>query len=212
MCFGSHAWYTQPGPGRPHARVLNVSTAEIIKQINSLPPHERLEVAQAAWSSLVDDNDVEIPVTAAQRQLLRERLDEARADPEAGRNIFKTSWFLFSMCFYMFGIICTFCFLPGSFPQWRGHREWPHRRAQSKIVGNESSSGKRAEQRPQHKKQSLETTQNWCLLKQNAMYYSFNNALQHKMQMANLQISLATTDRKLSHAAPNPLDSLATKV
>ena len=62
-----------------------MSTAEIIKQINSLPPHERLEVAQAAWSSLVDDNDVEIPVTAAQRQLLRERLDEARADPEAGR-------------------------------------------------------------------------------------------------------------------------------
>ena len=62
-----------------------MSVAEIIRQINKLPPQERLEVAQAAWSSLVDDNEFEIPLTEAQRRLLRERLEEARAHPEAGR-------------------------------------------------------------------------------------------------------------------------------
>lgn len=62
-----------------------MSAAEILREIQSLPLRDRLELVGAVWDSILDDDADGIPVTAAQRTLLEERLRRAREDPAAAR-------------------------------------------------------------------------------------------------------------------------------
>lgn len=50
-----------------------------------LTPTERLELAQELWDS-VDDAEVELPLTEAQRNELDRRLEEYERDPDGGRD------------------------------------------------------------------------------------------------------------------------------
>lgn len=59
-----------------------MSKLEIQRQVMELPERERLEIADAIWASL--DNQDDVPLPQWQRDLLDERL--ASAEAEEGRD------------------------------------------------------------------------------------------------------------------------------
>ena len=59
-----------------------MTKAELQRQVMELPEEERLEIADAIWSSLPEPGT--IPLPSWQRDLLEERL--ASADTEEGRD------------------------------------------------------------------------------------------------------------------------------
>jgi putative addiction module component (TIGR02574 family) len=52
-------------------------------EIDNLSAEERLELIESLWESLIHDPS-SIPVTAAQRRILDERLDEIEAGDDTG--------------------------------------------------------------------------------------------------------------------------------
>jgi putative addiction module component (TIGR02574 family) len=55
----------------------------LVTQAKQLSPADRLELIGELWESLNPDD---LPVTEAEKALIRERLAEADADPLAGRS------------------------------------------------------------------------------------------------------------------------------
>jgi len=54
-----------------------------IEEILSLPVDERLELVSAIWDSIPNDPE-SVPLSARQRQMLDERLEDLKKNPEAG--------------------------------------------------------------------------------------------------------------------------------
>ena len=56
--------------------------AELLDSVKRLSPADRLELIEAIWATLADDD---IPVTAEHRSLIDERLAEAEKSPDDQR-------------------------------------------------------------------------------------------------------------------------------
>lgn len=67
---------------RVHETIRYTRQVTVIDRALQLDPNERLELISLLWDSLVDQR-LESPVDDEQRQLLRRRLREHRADPSA---------------------------------------------------------------------------------------------------------------------------------
>lgn len=52
--------------------------ADLISKVKALTPAERLEFIEAVWETMGTED---VPVTAAERSLLDERIADARANP-----------------------------------------------------------------------------------------------------------------------------------
>jgi len=67
----------------PHACTLECMVDQALRdRVRQLNPADRLELISEIWASLETD---QIEVTAAERQLLDERLTDLREAPDAGR-------------------------------------------------------------------------------------------------------------------------------
>ena len=62
-----------------------MSALELISEFSKLPLAERLDVVHALWDGIVEEAPDEIPVSEAQREILRERQEYANANPGEGR-------------------------------------------------------------------------------------------------------------------------------